>query len=72
MIVKEYVREDGSNPYQKWFNSLNAQAAAKITVAIARLELANTQILSGLTGLVNIELIGVQVIEFIWHEMERN
>ena len=51
MIVKEYVREDGSNPYQKWFNSLNAQAAAKINVAIARLELGNTSNIKWFDGI---------------------
>lgn len=42
MKVQEYIREDGSNPYQKWFDSLDATAAAKVTVAKARLELGNT------------------------------
>lgn len=42
MKVREYIREDGSNPFQKWFVSLDAKAAAKITVAITRLELGNT------------------------------
>ena len=42
MNVKEYLNEDGSSPYQSWFDSLNAQAAAKVTVAKARLELGNT------------------------------
>ncbi|MCK5672250.1 MAG: type II toxin-antitoxin system RelE/ParE family toxin, partial [Spirochaetales bacterium] len=42
MKIKEYVREDNSNPYEKWFNSLDIQAAAKIAVAIARIELGNT------------------------------
>jgi putative addiction module killer protein len=42
MKVQEYIREDGSNPYQKWFDSLDHQAAAKVTVAKARLELSNT------------------------------
>lgn len=41
MKVQEYIREDGSNPYQKWFDSLNPQAAAKVAVAKARLELGN-------------------------------
>ena len=27
--VLEYLREDGSNPYKKWFDSLDIQAAAK-------------------------------------------
>ncbi|MEO0458844.1 MAG: type II toxin-antitoxin system RelE/ParE family toxin [Cyanobacteria bacterium P01_A01_bin.114] len=42
MKVQEYLREDGSSPYQQWFNSLNAIAATKVTVAKARLELGNT------------------------------
>lgn len=40
--VDEYIREDGSNPYQTWFDELSAPAAAKVAVAIARLELGNT------------------------------
>ena len=27
--VEEYIREDASNPYKQWFDSLSAQAAAK-------------------------------------------
>ena len=42
MKIKEYVRKDNSNPYEKWFNSLSIQAAVKVTVAIARIELGNT------------------------------
>ena len=30
--VEEYVREDASNPYKQWFDSVPAQAAAKVTV----------------------------------------
>ncbi|WP_353933294.1 type II toxin-antitoxin system RelE/ParE family toxin (plasmid) [Okeanomitos corallinicola TIOX110] len=40
--VQEYIKEDGSSPYQEWFDSLDAQAAAKVTVAKSRLELGNT------------------------------
>ncbi len=49
--VKEYIREDGSNPYQKWFDELDAQAAAKITVAKARLELGNTSSVDWFRGI---------------------
>ena len=42
MNVQEYISEDGTSPYQKWFNSLDHLAAAKITVAKSRLELGNT------------------------------
>lgn len=49
--LEEYVREDGDNPYQKWFNGLDAQAAAKVTVAKARLELGNTSNLEWFRGI---------------------
>lgn len=42
MIVREYVREDGSNPFARWFAGLDAQAAAKVATATVRLELGNT------------------------------
>jgi putative addiction module killer protein len=40
--LEEYIREDGTNPYQTWFNGLDAQAAAKVVVAKTRMELGNT------------------------------
>ena len=41
-MIAEYVRDDGSNPYRKWFDSLDARAAAKVAVGVARLEMGNT------------------------------
>ena len=41
LTVLEYVRADGSNPYRSWFDSLHAQAAAKVAAATIRLELGN-------------------------------
>lgn len=49
--VKEYVRIDGSIPFSKWFNRLDAQAAAKVVVAIARLEQGNTSNIKWFKGL---------------------
>jgi putative addiction module killer protein len=40
--VEEYIRPDGSSPYADWFNSLDAQAAAKVVTAKLRMELGNT------------------------------
>lgn len=40
--LEEYVREGGDIPYRTWFDGLDVQAAAKVTVAKARLELGNT------------------------------
>jgi len=42
MKVLEYITKDGLSPYQEWFDSLDAVAAAKVTVAKSRLELGNT------------------------------
>jgi putative addiction module killer protein len=39
--VREYVANDGSSPYAKWFNSLNAQAAAKVAIATTRMAQGN-------------------------------
>ena len=49
--IEEYIREDESNPYQKWFDGLNAQAAAKVTVAKLRLELGNTSSIKWFDGM---------------------
>ncbi len=51
MKIKEYVRADGSNPFSKWFNRLDAQAAAKVTVALARLEQGNISNIKWFKGL---------------------
>ena len=49
--LEEYIREDGANPYQTWFNGLDAQAAAKVTVAKARMELGNTSSIKWFRGI---------------------
>lgn len=41
MIVQEYIRADGGNPFRDWFDSLDPQAAAKVTTGLLRLELGN-------------------------------
>ena len=49
--VKEYVRADGSCPYADWFNSLDAQAAAKVATAKLRMELGNTSSVKWFAGI---------------------
>lgn len=49
--VEEYIREDESNPYKQWFDSLQAQAAAKVTVAKLRMELGNTSNIKWFDGM---------------------
>ena len=49
--VEEYLREDGSSPYKKWFDSLDAHAAAKVATAKIRLELGNTSSVKWFDGM---------------------
>lgn len=51
MQVREYLREDGSAPFKIWFDGLDHQAAAKITVALVRLECGNTSNIKWFSGL---------------------
>jgi len=39
--VFEYVAADGRSPYAKWFNGLNAHAAAKVTITVTRMAQGN-------------------------------
>lgn len=49
--VDEYLCEDGSNPYKKWFDALDPQAAAKVTTAKLRLELGSTSSVKWFDGM---------------------
>ena len=51
MLVEEYVRENGAVPYQDWFDSLDATAAAKVAVAKVRLSLGNTSSVRWFSGI---------------------
>jgi putative addiction module killer protein len=37
VVVREYLAPNGTSPFGAWFDQLNAQAAAKVSVALARL-----------------------------------
>lgn len=39
--VEEYLREDGTSPYEEWFMGLDTVAAAKITIVKLKMELGN-------------------------------
>lgn len=49
--VEEYVQENGAIPYKEWFDSLDAQAAAKVTTAKIRLGMGNTSRVKWFGGL---------------------
>ena len=40
--IREYLSPDGENPFRQWFDGLDPQAAAIVTVAIGRLGDGNT------------------------------
>jgi putative addiction module killer protein len=42
MKIVEYLDGKGRSPFESWFQRINAQAAAKVTTALVRLEGGNT------------------------------
>lgn len=53
--IREYLEEDGTSPFAEWFAGLDATAAAKITVVLARIEQGN---------LSNVKGVGEGVLEY--------
>ncbi len=45
--IREYIATQGRSPYARWFDGLNARAAAKVATALVRIEQGN---LSGAKG----------------------
>ncbi len=39
--IREYVDADGRSPYAKWFDRLNARAAAKVATALVQMKHGN-------------------------------
>jgi putative addiction module killer protein len=54
-VAKQYEDANGRSPFTRWFEDLNAPAAAKVTKAVIRLEQGN---FSNVTG------VGAGVLEF--------
>jgi putative addiction module killer protein len=48
--VQEYTDPRGRSPFQQWFEGLDARAAAKVAVALTRLEQANVSNVKGVGG----------------------
>ncbi|MGB8414652.1 MAG: type II toxin-antitoxin system RelE/ParE family toxin [Candidatus Binatus sp.] len=55
IVVREYLDSSVGSPYAAWFDSLNAEAAAKVTTAVTRLSLGNFS---------NVEGVGSGVFEY--------
>ena len=54
LVVREYVDEGGRRPFARWFDGLDARAAAKVAVALSRIERGN---------LSNVKRIGGGILE---------
>jgi len=54
--IEEYLREDGSSPYQVWFDRIPAQAAAKVATAILRVAAGNMSSIKWFSGLGEIRI----------------
>ncbi len=53
---REFTDADGNSPYAKWFDGLNAQAAARAAIAVTRMEQGN---------LSNTKSVGAGVHEYV-------
>ncbi|MFL5283516.1 MAG: type II toxin-antitoxin system RelE/ParE family toxin [Rhodopila sp.] len=53
--LRYYLEDDGHSPFEHWFTALDATAATKISVALARLEQGN---------LSNVKGVGEGVLEY--------
>jgi putative addiction module killer protein len=53
--LRYYLGRDGKSPFERWFSDLSAAAAAKVAVALARLEQGN---------LSNVKTVGEGVLEY--------
>src|SRR5277367_7011554 len=42
LVLHYYLTAGGESPFESWFSDLDAAAAAKVTVALVRLEQGNT------------------------------
>lgn len=48
--IREYWTDDGTSPFARWFNTLNAPAALKVRTALARIETGNLSNTKGVGG----------------------
>ena len=55
LALREYVDAHGTSPFARWFNRLDARAAAKVATALARLSQGN---------LSNVRGVGAGVLEY--------
>lgn len=50
ITIREYIDLGGRSPFAKWFNRLNSPAAAKVAIALVRMEQGNFSNSKGIGG----------------------
>ncbi len=71
--IRELILENGNSPFRRWFDTLDAIAAAKVNTYLTRIENGNTSSLKSLkSGVYECKLIGVLGTVFISVKMERD
>ena len=58
ITIREYIDDQGRSPFANWFKRLNSTAAAKVTVALTRMETGS---------LSNVKSVGRGVLEYRVH-----
>ncbi len=48
--IREFLNESGASPFARWFDGLNAIAAARVTIVLTRLGLGNFSNVEGVGG----------------------
>lgn len=51
ITLEEYLQENETSPFGRWFSTLNVQAAFKVSTALVRLERGNTSNIKWFEGL---------------------
>ncbi|MBC8256148.1 MAG: type II toxin-antitoxin system RelE/ParE family toxin [Candidatus Marinimicrobia bacterium] len=51
MEIREYIAKSGVCPYAKWFDDLDSMAAAKVAVAVSRMEAGNLSNIKWFSGI---------------------
>jgi putative addiction module killer protein len=55
VVIEEYLDDQGGSPFASWFTDLDARAAAKVTIALSRIERGAVS---------NVKGVGEGVLEF--------
>ncbi|MGK3120711.1 type II toxin-antitoxin system RelE/ParE family toxin [Pseudomonas corrugata] len=51
ITLEEYLQDNDTSPFERWYSSLDARAAYKVSIALMRLEMGNTSNIKWFEGL---------------------